>query len=97
MTALDHRNVAIAAGRTPGAAWARRVAELVMRIRRLFRNRAAMRHLSELSDHELADIGLTRDDLRIVGRLPVATDPTVRLSELAAARLRPEDAARRVN
>jgi uncharacterized protein YjiS (DUF1127 family) len=38
--------------------------------------RAAMRQLAGMSDHELADINLTRQDLRDASALPLSDDPT---------------------
>ena len=61
---------------------------------RAVRNRREMYHLGEMSDVELADIGLRRGDLFAVSDLPLAADPTGRLSTIAASRIR-EDAARR--
>jgi uncharacterized protein YjiS (DUF1127 family) len=38
--------------------------------------REAMRQLAGMSDHELADICLTRQDLRDASALPLSDDPT---------------------
>jgi len=46
-------------------------------------NRRLARKLEELSDHELSDIGLTRDDVRHGLSQPFTADPTVELSRRA--------------
>ncbi|SOE18388.1 uncharacterized protein DUF1127 [Hoeflea halophila] len=48
----------------------------------LFNRRVAHR-LDQLSDRELSDIGLTRDDLRYGFSMPLTTDPTVELARRA--------------
>jgi uncharacterized protein YjiS (DUF1127 family) len=54
---------------------------------RAVRNRREMYHLGQMSDVELADIGLRRGDLFEVAEAPLAIDPTGRLSAIAASRL----------
>ncbi len=89
MSALDH----IA---QPAAAWTRvvsvvvRVGEFANGLNRAFGNRREVAKLAELSDHQLADIGLMRTDLEVVMRGPVATDPTTGLARLARERCRIE-------
>jgi uncharacterized protein YjiS (DUF1127 family) len=51
------------------------------------RNRREMYHLGQMSDVELADIGLRRGDLFAVAEAPVTIDPTGRLSAIAAVRV----------
>jgi uncharacterized protein YjiS (DUF1127 family) len=46
-------------------------------------NRRFARKLEELSDHELSDIGLTRDDVRRGFSVPFTADPTVELARRA--------------
>lgn len=46
-------------------------------------NRRAARKLNELSDYELLDIGLTRDDVRHGFAMPFTADPTVELARRA--------------
>jgi uncharacterized protein YjiS (DUF1127 family) len=58
------------------ASWPFRVAE----------HRRALAALAGLNDHELADIGLKRQDLRDVTALPLGADPTRHLAERAGAR-----------
>ena len=46
-------------------------------------NRRAAGNLERLSDHELSDIGLTRDDLRFGRSMPLNADPTIELARRA--------------
>ncbi len=46
-------------------------------------NRRTVRNLEQLSDHHLADIGLTRDDLRHGKSMPFTIDPTIELARRA--------------
>jgi len=46
-------------------------------------NRRLARKIEELSDHELSDIGLTRDDVRLGFAMPLTADPTVELARRA--------------
>jgi uncharacterized protein YjiS (DUF1127 family) len=54
---------------------------------RAVRNRREMYHLGQMSDVELADIGLRRGDLFEVAEAPLIIDPTGRLSAIAASRM----------
>lgn len=47
------------------------------------RNRWQLKQLHDLDDHLLADIGLTRADLREAAEMPLLSDPSVRLSLIA--------------
>ena len=51
-------------------------------VRALLNRRVAGR-LEYLSDHELSDIGLTRDDLRFGKSMPFNADPTTELARRA--------------
>lgn len=62
---------------------------------RAWKNRRAFYHLGEMSDTELADIGLTRSDLTVVVDLPFGSDPTTHLGALAEARQREIEAMAR--
>jgi uncharacterized protein YjiS (DUF1127 family) len=55
---------------------------------RAVRNRREMYHLGQMSDVELADIGLRRGDLFEVSEVPFAIDPTGQLCAIAASRVR---------
>jgi uncharacterized protein YjiS (DUF1127 family) len=61
-----------------------------------WKNRRAFYRLGEMSDAELADIGLTRADLH-VANVPFGRDPTVKLRAIASERADTiEDLARKV-
>ena len=62
---------------------------------RAWKNRREFYHLGEMSDAELADIGLTRSDLSVAVDLPFGSDPTAHLGALAEARLREVEAMAR--
>ena len=63
---------------------------------RIWKNRRAFHRLGEMSDTELADIGLTRADLHVAIDVPLGMDPTVRLRAIADERLETiEDIARK--
>lgn len=55
---------------------------------RAWKNRRAFRRLGEMTDVELADIGLTRADLSFASGLSLGVDPTQRLGAIAAERIR---------
>lgn len=94
MTALDHRTAAIAA-ETRTVAAVTRMADGLRALFRAISNRREVGNLAQLSDHHLADIGLTRTDLAVALRTPIDVDPTVRLDVMARERLAIEIAARR--
>ena len=95
MTTLTRASETMHAGTRP--AFSTRVVNAVSDFLRAWKNRRAVYHLGEMSDTELADIGLTRSDLNVVVDLPFGTDPTAHLGSMADARVRRiEDMARRV-
>lgn len=94
MAILDHSTYEIAAGIRAGVFG--RVANSVRVLLCAMRNRRTAVRLSELSDWELADIGLTRDDVRAAFRNRMTVDPTPELEILARSRRSLEDAARRI-
>jgi len=96
MTALDHQTHVHAAGFTAAAVVAR-VGMWLRQLSRAVKNRRQVNRLGYLSDHELADIGLTRTDLAVVMRAPFGVDPTAQLSALTQERYSIEDGARRVS
>jgi len=75
---------------------ANRVVRAGASLLRAWNHRRQFRHLREMSDWELADIGLQRDDLRDAWKSRVDTDPLRYLSAVARTRGTVEDAARRV-
>lgn len=87
-----------ASSAAPRLAWAVRAANAVVAFLRAWKNRREFMHLGELTDAQLADIGLVRSDLHAAVGLPLGCDPTVHLSAVVGQRLRlAEDAARRVS
>jgi uncharacterized protein YjiS (DUF1127 family) len=93
MTALESTVHANAAP-SRVSALAMRVTGLVRRFVRHLANRRHARELMELSDHQLADIGLTRADLAIARRTSFASDPTQCLAEIARQRGQVDDYVR---
>jgi uncharacterized protein YjiS (DUF1127 family) len=78
-------------------ALAARVANTVVNFYRAWKNRRAFYRLGEMSDAELADIGLCRGDLHVAIDVPFGRDPTTKLRALAEDRAATvEDFARRV-
>jgi uncharacterized protein YjiS (DUF1127 family) len=94
MTALHHATPAAAETRTVAAVT--RAVAVFGNLYRAWKNRRHVNRLADLSDHELADIGLTRSDLAVVLRSPIGVDPTSRLSAMARERFTAEDGARRI-
>ncbi len=71
---------------TSRPAVATRVANSIFNFYRAWQNRRAFYRLGELSDAELADIGLTRADLHVAIDGRFGRDPTVILREIASDR-----------
>ena len=64
---------------------------------RAWKNRRAFYRLGEMSDAELADIGLTRGDLHVAVAVPFGRDPTAKLRAIASERADTiEDLARQI-
>jgi uncharacterized protein YjiS (DUF1127 family) len=55
---------------------------------RILRNRAVAQKLEEFSDHQLNDIGLTREDLGIALSKPLTVDPTIEFARRARGNMR---------
>ena len=82
---------------TSRPAVATRVANAIANVYRAWKNRRAFYRLGEMSDAELADIGLTRTDLHVAIGVPFGRDPTAILREIASDRVETtEDIARKV-
>lgn len=82
---------------TTRPAVATRVVNVLANSYRAWKNRRAFYRLGEMSDAELADIGLTRADLHVAIDVPFGSDPTVKLRAIATERVDTvEDIARRV-
>jgi uncharacterized protein YjiS (DUF1127 family) len=82
---------------TSRPAVATRVVNTISNIYRAWKNRRAFYRLGDMSDAELADIGLTRADLHVAIDVPFGRDPTARLRAIATDRAETiEDIARKV-
>lgn len=73
-----------------------RVANGARALLRALLNRRELARLSDLTDYELADIGLLRADIERVMRSPLAVDPTAQLSAIAHERRRFENGVRHI-
>ncbi|MDG4882565.1 DUF1127 domain-containing protein [Mesorhizobium sp. WSM4884] len=71
---------------TTRPAVATRVLNAVVDACRAWKNRRAFYRLGEMSDAELADIGLTRADLHVAVGVPFGRDPTVKLRAITEER-----------
>ncbi|MEQ8480977.1 MAG: DUF1127 domain-containing protein [Hoeflea sp.] len=87
MTAHDFAPASTLAPRTGfGSALSRTLVNSAVKVRMVTRaliNRAGARRLHEFSDRELADIGLTRDDLGHAFSMPLTVDPTIEFGRRA--------------
>lgn len=96
MTALNHAMATMHGTTRP--AFAARFVSGVVNFLRAIKNRRQFYRLGEMSDAELADIGLVRTDLFVALQSPFGTDPTVKLGALAEERISMiENMARRVS
>lgn len=95
MTTLDHcTEMTQAAARPVNAA---RLVTYLADVINAWKNRRAFYRLGEMTDTELADIGLTRADLHVAIDLPFTGDPTSRLRSIRQVRIENIEAmARRV-
>ncbi|MBE7183495.1 MAG: DUF1127 domain-containing protein [Methylobacterium mesophilicum] len=74
-----------------------RLVEGAHAIWKAMRNRREIYRLGEMTDAELADIGLTRTDLYVAVSGPLSADPTTTLGTIAHSRIHLiEEGARRV-
>lgn len=85
MATFDHATETMQVASRP--VFAARVVNSIANFFRAWKNRRAFYHLGEMSDAELADIGLTRSDLSVAIELPFGADPTARLGALVEARI----------
>lgn len=95
MAAAEHPPLSIPVGHRP--ALLPRAFRALGALSRALSNRRAMRRLGELSDHDLADIGLRRSDLAAARGLPLTSDPTCFLARRARERDGLEAAGRRTS
>lgn len=79
---------AVHASRTTRPAFVVRMANSVLDILSAWKNRRDFYRIGEMSDTELADIGLVRADLHAASDLDFRNDPTTHLGALADARRR---------
>ena len=93
MTTIEHSTGRFAATETLAV----RVLNTVANLYRAWKNRRAFYRLGEMSDSELADIGLTRADLSVAVDLSFGEDPTERLTDITRSRAAVEAAARAVH
>jgi uncharacterized protein YjiS (DUF1127 family) len=99
MTALDTRTLTPAPARpalglrvvNAGLAVVNHIAKRL----RAWRNRREIYRLGEMSDAQLADIGLVRGDLHVVWQMPLGADPTEQLGRISEARIRAYEALAR--
>jgi uncharacterized protein YjiS (DUF1127 family) len=94
MATIAHTGQTVHAAR-PTATLVARAVNAVSNFLRAWKNRREFYHLGQMSDSELADIGLTRTDLTVAVDLPFGSDPTAHLGALAEARLREVEAMAR--
>jgi uncharacterized protein YjiS (DUF1127 family) len=94
MTMLDHFSPT--ARHAIRATWLARAVQGLGNAYTKLKNRREFYRLGELSDAELADIGLTRADLHVAVAHPFGPDPTASLSMVIRHRLESEQAARSV-
>ena len=94
MAVLDHTSYTTTA--TLPAALVKRVARAAAGVWKGWSNRRQFRRLAEMSDWELADIGLQRSDLHDAWSSRAALDPTAYLTRTTHRRVTLDDAARRI-
>ena len=85
---MSSYDLVASSGKVARPATSTRVIRVAADLYRAWKNRRAFYRLGELSDAELADIGLTRTDLHVAVAAPFASDPTVRLRDIAGERAR---------
>jgi len=81
MTLASKSNASATA--TTTASFVRVVAERTTAVAMALVNRWMVKQLCDFSDHELADIGLSRSDLHSAFDGPFHTDPSLKLSAIA--------------
>lgn len=97
MTTLDHAVRSPAVGHAASRpAITARVVNAVVRNYRAWKNRRAFYRLGDMTDIELADIGLRRSDLSVAIDLAGGGDPTTHLGTLVRLRVRELEGAARL-
>jgi uncharacterized protein YjiS (DUF1127 family) len=95
MTALDHATHVIDAP-SRAVTTVERVYSGLRSIYRALVNRQQLTVLNHMSDRELADIGLMREDVDVAMKAPFTVDPTRKLGQIAYERSRIMSAAREI-
>jgi uncharacterized protein YjiS (DUF1127 family) len=93
MTAFDHTSGSSRFAARPNTV--ARLVQVALNVFKAFKNRREFYRLGELSDAELADIGLTRADLHVAYGHPLGIDPTSALNVIVQRRAEDEEAAAR--
>lgn len=65
-----------------------RVWAMLKRLATVMRNRHSVEKLNYATDHELADMGLRREDLYVINHAPMFEDPSVELQRRASENTR---------
>jgi uncharacterized protein YjiS (DUF1127 family) len=94
MTTIDHSSAHLPVAARP--AIVTRVANVILAQLRIWKNRRAIYKLGNLTNSELADIGLTRADLHVATGLPLGVDPTTHLGHVVRERTRRLDRVTRL-
>lgn len=76
--------------------WIGRLRRTVTGLVKAWQSRRALARLSELSDRELSDIGVTRGDLHLAAGSRWHDDPTRRLASLACIRAQERERVERM-
>ena len=93
MTAFDHLSGASPFATRPNVV--ARLAQVAFNLFKALKNRREFYRLGEMSDAELADIGLTRADLHVAHGHPIGADPTATLGVIAPRRAEDQEALAR--
>lgn len=94
MTAFDHTSGSSRFATRPNTV--ARLVQVAFDLFKAFKNRREFYRLGELSDAELADIGLTRADLHVAYGRPLGTDPTSALNVIVQRRAEDGEAVARL-
>lgn len=95
MIALESAPKVAAAPARPVPTW-EQVFNGLRAIVRAFFNRRHLTELNDMTDTQLEDLGLNREDLREAMNMPLHVDPTTQLGRLAHERAQIMSAARHV-
>jgi len=93
MTAFDHISGSSPFATRPNAVV--RLVQVAFNFFKALKNRREFYRLGEMSDTELADIGLTRADLQVAHGHRIGADPTASLGVIARRRAEDQEALAR--